>query len=37
MVEKLLKFFVGEIDAKLFERVKFKNFEASNIQNTNEE
>ena len=36
MIEKLLQFLIGEIDTKLFETVEFKNFEAGNIQNSDE-
>ena len=36
MIEKLLKFFVSIVDTKLFKRVKIKNFESGNIQNTDE-
>lgn len=34
IVEVLLEFFVGEIDAKLLEAVEFENFEAEDIENT---
>jgi hypothetical protein len=36
MVEKLLKFLVGEVDAQLFEGVETENFETGNIQATDE-
>merc|ERR1719167_1363840 len=37
VVEELLQFFVGEVNAKLFEGVEIENFETSNIQDTTEE
>ena len=37
MVEKLLKLFICEVDAKLFKSIEFENFKTSNIKNTNEE
>jgi len=36
MVEELLKFFVGVVDAQLFESIEFEDFETSNIEDTNE-
>jgi hypothetical protein len=36
-VEELLKFFVGEVDAQLFEGVETENFETGNIEATDEE
>ena len=36
MVEELLEFFIGEINAKLFEGVEFENFKTSNIEDTDE-
>lgn len=36
MIKKLLKFFIGVIDAKLFKSIKFENLEASNIQDSDE-
>lgn len=35
MVKKLLKFFVSVVDTQLFKSVEIKNFESSNIQDTN--
>merc|ERR1712066_1021408 len=37
VVEELLEFFVGEVDAQLFESVEAKNFKTGNIQTTDEE
>jgi hypothetical protein len=37
VVEELLEFFVGEVDAQLFEGVETENFETGNIEATNEE
>jgi hypothetical protein len=37
VVEELLKFFVGEVDAQLFEGVETENFETGNIETTDEE
>jgi hypothetical protein len=37
VIEELLKFFVGEVNAQLFESIKSKNFETSNIETTNKE
>ena len=34
LVEELLEFFVGEVDAKLLERVCFEDFKAKNVQNS---
>ncbi len=34
MIEELLKFLVGKVDAKLFEGVDLENFKTRNIQNT---
>lgn len=36
MVELLLKFLIGIVDAKLLERVQFEDFEAENVQNAYE-
>ena len=36
MIEKLLQLFVGVIDTKLFESVEFKDFEAGDVENSNE-
>ena len=36
MVEKLLKFFIAEIDAKLFKTIELKDFETGNIQYSDE-
>lgn len=36
MVEKLLQFLIGEVDAKLIESVLFKDFESGNIQHSGE-
>ena len=37
VVEELLEFFVGEVDAQLFEGVETENFETGNIETTDEE
>jgi hypothetical protein len=37
VVEKLLEFFIGEVDAQLFEGVETENFETGNIETTDEE
>jgi len=37
VVEKLLKFFVGEVDAKLLKSVETENFETGNIETTDKE
>jgi hypothetical protein len=37
VVEELLEFFVGEIDAQLFEGVETENFKTGDIQTTDEE
>jgi hypothetical protein len=37
VVEELLEFLVGEVDAQLLESVEIENLETSNIQDTNEE
>lgn len=37
MVEKLLKFFICYVDAKLLKRVERKNLESCNVEHTNEE
>merc|ERR1719500_2232189 len=37
VVEELLKFFVGEIDTKLFESVEPENFETGDIEATDED
>jgi hypothetical protein len=37
VVEELLEFFVGEVDAQLFEGVETENFETGNIEATDEE
>ena len=36
MIEKLLQLFVGVIDTKLFESVEFEDFEAGDVENSNE-
>ena len=36
MIKKLLKFFIGVIDAKLFKSIKFENLKTSNIQDSDE-
>ena len=36
MVEELLELFVTEVDADLFESVKFENFESGNVQDADE-
>ena len=36
MVEELLKFLIDKVDADLFERVEFENFESSNVQHADE-
>lgn len=35
MIEELLQFLVGIVDAELFEAVEAKDFESSNVQDTN--
>jgi hypothetical protein len=37
VIEELLEFFVGEVDAQLFEGVEAENFETGNIETTDEE
>ena len=36
MIEKLLQFLVAKIDAQLFEAIEVKNFEACNVQHSDE-
>ena len=36
MIEKLLQFLVAKIDAQLFEAIEVKDFEACNVQHSNE-
>ena len=36
MVEELLKLLIDKVDADLFERVEFENFESSDVQHANE-
>ena len=36
MVEELLKLLIDKVDADLFERVEFENFESSNVQHADE-
>ena len=36
VVEELLKLFVAEVDAYLFERVKLEDFKARDVEDTNE-
>ena len=37
MIEELLEFFVGEIDANLLESIVVKNFKPGNVEDTDEE
>ena len=36
MIEKLLQFLVAKIDAQLFEAIEVKDFEACNVQHSDE-
>ena len=35
LIELLLQFFIGIVDAKLFKTIGFKSFKTINVQNTN--